>query len=126
MAIGDIVKYDSTFKYELTHPKTGDGLGVFFELRSASSPEVKAVMRKHLDHFQAQYRKQKTVSVETLERQAIEKLVAAVAGWDWGGQELHAGEGVPEYSPENVRKALEVDWIFAQIDQQVNDLENFT
>lgn len=125
MAIGDIIKYESTFKYELTHPHTGEGLGITFDLRSSSSPEVKAVMRKHLDHFQSQYRKQKSVSVDTLERQAVEKVASAIAGWDWGKNELHEGEGVPSY-PEDVRKVLEVDWIFSQIDKQVNDTENFT
>lgn len=124
MDIANIVKYDSTFRYELTHVVTGEGLGVFFDLRSSSSPEVKAVTRKHLDHFQAQYRRQKSVSTETLEKQALEKLVAAIAGWDWGDNKFD-GE-VPEFTPANVRKVLEVDWIFAQIDRQVSDAENFT
>ena len=126
MAIGDIIKYESTFDYELEHPITGAGIGVFFKLRSSSSPEVKAVVRKHLDYSFTQIRKGKNPKGVVAEQQQIERVAASVAGWDWCEQELHKGEGVPEYNFTNVCKALEVDWIFNQIDNQVSDAENFT
>lgn len=126
MAIANIVRYDSTFKYELQHPVTGEGLGVFFTLRSSSSPEVKAVLRRQADYYQEQERKNRKIKIEVLEKQARSRLAAAIVSWDWGGKELHEGEGVLELTPENIDKALEVDWIFGQINKQVEDIENFT
>lgn len=125
MDIAKRVNYETTFEYEVTDPETGEGTGLFLDLRSTSSAEVKAVSRKHIDFISAQQRANKTVKVDVLERQVVEKLVAAVAGWRWEGDANFNGEKL-EYTPENVRKVVEVDWIFDQVNKQVGDIENFT
>lgn len=125
MDIAKRVNYETTFEYEVTDPETGEGTGLFLDLRSTSSAEVKAVSRKHIDFISAQQRANKTVKVDVLERQVVEKLVAAVAGWRWEGDAKFNGEKL-EYTPENVRKVVEVDWIFDQVNKQVGDIENFT
>lgn len=125
MDIAKRVNYESTFEYEVTDPQTGAGTGLFLDLRSSSSDAVKAVTRKHIDFISAQQRANKSVKVETLEKQVIEKLVASVAGWRWDGEASFNGEKL-DHTPENVRKVIEVDWIFDQINKQVGDIENFT
>lgn len=125
MDIAKLVNYESTFEYEVTDPKTGEGTGLFLDLRSASSEAVKAVSRKHIDFISAQQRANKNVKVEVLERQVIEKLVASVADWRWEGDAEFNGEK-PEFTAANVQKVLEVDWIFDQVNKQVGDIENFT
>ena len=125
MDIAKRVNYESTFEYEVTDPETGAGTGLFLDLRSTSSAEVKAVSRRHIDFISSQQRSNKPVKVETLERQVIEKLVAAVASWRWEGDASFNGDKL-DFTPENVRKVVEVDWIFDQVNKQVGDIENFT
>lgn len=125
MDIAKRVNYESTFEYEVTDPQDGTGTGLFLDLRSSSSDAVKAVSRKHIDFISNQQRSNKPVKVETLEKQVIEKLVASVADWRWEGDASFNGEKL-EFTTENVRKVLEVDWIFDQVNKQVGDIENFT
>lgn len=126
MAIADIVKYESTFPLELTHPVTGEEIGVTFHIRSMSSADVKAVDRKIMNAAYVAKTSGKTPKIESLEKQTMERVAATIAEWDWGGQELHKGEGVLEYSKENCLKAMQVDWIFEQVNKAASDIGNFT
>lgn len=126
MSIADLVKYDSTHEYELTHPVTGEGINVFFELRSAQSDEAKKVQRAHLDANLSAQRANRKPNIQSVERQVLDQVAALVAGWEWNGQEYQKGEGVLEYTPENVRKVLQTDWIFEQVKKASEDISNFT
>lgn len=126
MAIANLVKYDSTFDLELTHPTTGEPIGVTFQIRSESSPEAKAVFRRQLDKYSQETQRKKTISSEKLEGFELEKKAACIAGWDWGGQEFEKGGGVLEHNTENCIKVLRYDWIFTQVANASADLANFT
>lgn len=126
MAIANLVKYDSTFDLELTHPITGEPIGVVFQIRSESSPEAKVVVRKEIDSMAVDIRKNKLPPAAKRESFELEKKAACIAGWDWGGQEFEKGQGVLEYSRENCIKVLQIDWIYNQVATASADLGNFT
>lgn len=127
MAIANLVKYDSTFDLELTHPETGEEIGVLFKIRSDSSPEAKAVFRRQLDHYAQEQQRKKSIKSEKLEGFEIEKKAACIAGWDWRGNDaFEDGDGGLEYTRENCMKILQVDWIFNQVANASADISNFT
>lgn len=126
MSISNLVKYDEAFKYELTHPASGDGLGIIFSLVSSASDQAKAVLRKHIKANHMLQRKGKTIDVDEGEAQVIERLSASIVAWEWGENEFREGKGAPEFNKDNVADVLAVDWIFDQINRQVNDIQNFT
>lgn len=126
IAIADIVKYETTFPLELVHPVTGDEIGVTFQIRSTSSAEVKAVDRRIMNTTLVAKTSGKSPKIESLEKQTMERVAATIADWDWKGQELNKGEGVLEYSKENCLKAMQIDWIFEQVNKAASDIGNFT
>ena len=125
MDIANVVKYESTFEYELLDPVTGKETGLIFELLSSSSEAVKKVTRKHVDFISDLERKGKKVKTDIRESQIVERLSASIKGWRWTGDANWHGE-TPEFSIKNVEEVIAVDWIFDQLIKQVTDIENFT
>lgn len=127
MAIANLVQYDSTFDLELTHPLTGEEIGVLFKIRSDSSPEAKQVFRRQVDHYAQEQQRSKRVKSEKLEQYELEKKAACIAGWDWRGNDaLEDGDGGLEYNKANCIEILKVDWIYNQVAAASADLANFT
>lgn len=130
MDLSTVVNTEALFTLELKHPVTEKPFGVTFDIRSASSPEAKAVQRKNLDKRLEREQRRKMVKADQAISAEIEQLAACVAGWDWGVDEngdanTWGGEEM-EYSLKNVCKVLETDWIFAQVYEAANTIGNFT
>lgn len=113
---------------EITHPVTGDDIGLSVTLRPQSSPEVKEVLRQHGDEDlefaqRTRGRAGKKANAATVERRAVEHLAATISGWKWAEGVTFKGEA-PAYSTEAVKKLLsdpEAHWIRKQIDIEAGD-----
>lgn len=125
MEISGLFNYEALFPLELVNPATDEKLGIVFQIRSASSPEAKKVLRKHVDEITERVQRGKLVKGETRLKHELEKAASWIAGWDWGGH-TYGGE-VPKFS---FAKAVEIldreDWIYAQVAEAANNLANFT
>ncbi|MFG1413471.1 hypothetical protein V5G24_20385 [Xanthobacter sp. VTT E-85241] len=125
MDIASLFSHESLFPLHLKHPTTEAPLGIVFNLRSASSDEVKKIVRKHLDERTERSQRGKLVKGDTLIKHEVEKVAASIASWDWGGNS-YKGEA-PEYSLKKAAEILEAeDWIYAQVSEATNNLANFS
>ncbi len=124
MDLSAVVNTEALYTLELKHPATEEPFGVMFDIRSASSPEAKAVQRKILDKRLERQQRAKLIKADQAINAEIEQLAACVAGWEWG-EHTFGGETL-EYSLKNVCKVLETDWIFAQVHEAANTIGNFT
>lgn len=110
-------------KIEITHPSTGEPVGLRWTLRPESDPKVKKVQRQNLDK-QLGSRKKK-MSAAQIEANSFELLVAATAGWEWYGELTFEGEK-PEFNEDNVRRVLQkADWIRNQVREDFDNTEGF-
>ena len=107
----------------ITHPATGEPIGLSVTLRPQSAPEVEKVKRT-LTNRRLQNRNFKPTAA-TIEADANELLIACVAAWEWKDKVSFHGEK-PECTPDNVRKVLtELVWVRDQIDREAGDSESF-
>lgn len=125
MDIASVYNYEQLFTLELVRPDTDEKLGIKFQIRSASSPDAKKVLRKHVDQVTERQQRGKLVRGEMRLQQELERAASWIAGWDWGDH-TYNGEA-PQFS---FNKALELldkeDWIYAQVSEAANNLANFT
>jgi hypothetical protein len=123
--IAKLYDYESLFSLELRLPDQEDGIGVFFKIRSASSPDAKKVLRQHVDETTERLQRGKLVKGETRLRQELERAASWIAGWDWGDNTY---EGVkPEFKFKTVLHILDrEDWIYEQVREAANNLANFS
>lgn len=127
MDIASLFSHETLFPLHLKHPVTEEQLGIVFQIRSASSPEVKKIVRRQLDERMERMQRGKLVKGDLAERQEVEKAAAAIASWDWGEQTYKGS--VPEYSFKAACEILsdpQTEWIFAQVSEAANTLANFT
>ena len=125
MDLAGLYNYEQTFRLDLVRPDTEEPIGITFQIRSASSPEAKKVLRKQIDEVTERQQRGKLVKGEMRLRQELEKAASWIASWDWG-EHTYGGEK-PELS---FKKAVELldkeDWIFQQVHEAANNLANFT
>lgn len=125
MDIANLYNYEATFPLELVLPHTDEKTGIIFQIRSASSPEAKKVLRKHVDEITERTQRGKLVRGETRMKHELEKAASWIASWDWGDH-TYNGE-VPKLT---FAKAVEIldreDWIYAQVAEAANNLANFS
>jgi hypothetical protein len=125
MEISSLYNYEQLFTLDLVRPDTEEPLGITFKIRSASSNEAKAIVRKHLDDITERQQRGKLVKGDMRLRQELEKAASWIAGWDWG-EHTYKGEK-PEFSFKKALQILESeDWIYAQVSEAANNLANFT
>lgn len=127
MDLGTIRSQNSTV--EIVHPGTGKKTGLILELRPMHDDAVKRVTNSIKDHRLKLAARNKNFKAEELESGRFEILSAAIAGWSWGkdddGKEASfAGEQL-KYTPVNVRRILEIDWIADQVDEALGDTGRF-
>lgn len=121
------------FELELTHPVSFEPLGVFISVVGRESDAFQGHVRKRAnakmrEQFQAQRngRANEVPTVEQIEAEAIDLLVACTTGWrtgdvpviEWAGEKLDFTDG-------NVRRIYGETWIRAQVDEAIGDLGNF-
>lgn len=105
-------------RVSLTHPATGEPLGLHVTLRPTDHEEVEKVRRRNLNKRLAS--RNSRITAEQAEAQAKDVLIAAVADWEWDEGASFNGEQL-ECTEENVRKVLSVKPIRDQIDQELGD-----
>ena len=112
----------ATQKVEIIHPGSSQATGLVIEVTSAESDPVKRVSRRHLD-MMIRNRGRK-MTADKAEEHMIEKLAAAVVGWEWEGDAAWGGKKL-EFTPGNVSLVLGTEWIRRQIDEVVSDEAGF-
>lgn len=121
----DIASIQATGRpVEITHPVTGENLGVRVTLLPDSDPKVKKVQRE-LQNRQFEKRKLK-LTAEQLEAQSFELLVAAIDGWEWYGEGAVFEGEKPAFTEDNVRRVLKkAVFIREQLAEEFNSREAF-
>lgn len=111
--------------YEITHPKTGENLGIIVKLLPMTDPAIKKVGRQIQDRKNHLNARGKTLKAEEMEEFRIQLCAAAIYGWEWYGDVTFNGSK-PEFTPKNVHKVLsEKEWFLDQIDEKVGDTKDF-
>ncbi|MCG8447865.1 MAG: hypothetical protein MI753_19365, partial [Hyphomicrobiales bacterium] len=85
MDLSQLVVPDQPYRLELIHPVNKEPLGVFFDIRSAESDEVKAVVRQSLNERMS--KRARTMTAQDVEDELIERAAASIMRWDWGDHE---------------------------------------
>lgn len=108
---------------EIRHPGTSEPIGLTIHIRPAESREVREVRRRITN--ESIKSRARSITAEKAEANALDILVASVAGWAWGADLTWGGEKL-ECTPANVRRVLkEAPWIKAQIDEAFGDDARF-
>jgi hypothetical protein len=126
---------DTPHEFELKHPQTGDGLGVFISVVGAESATFQAYVRAEGNKARrkqfASRGKDEPVMVEEEEDTLLRAVVACVTGWRtvidgesapvivWAGRKL-------EFTADTALKWLkQFRWAAQQINAATADLGNF-
>ena len=105
---------------ELTHPDTGEKLGITITLRGTASDTYKRAFRAQVNRrMNARHQK---ASVEVMEAEANELLADCTVGWD--GLRLD-GADYPFSRANAVALYARFDWIKRQVDAFVSDEAQF-
>lgn len=123
----NLVDYDRTIKYELKHPATGDGLGVIFDLASQGSEAIKDVVRKQFAEISPSQKITDEARISKAEKLSEERIAACIVGlYVPEDQEFMPGIiGAPELTMENKLIIVRVAWVFEQLNEQANKIQNF-
>lgn len=127
IALCNMVDYERVIPVELKLPHTGEGTGVIIRLHSGWSEAVKTASRKAavkgifagIDDME-----ERQIKSETF---ALARLAGAIDSWDLGDK-YHLFEGQDnnvECNDENKLKLVSVNWIFMQLHQKYEAIENF-
>jgi hypothetical protein len=133
MALGKKPQINST-RIELLDA-SGAKTNVFFDIESANNARAVAASRDtDLDALFAANIKdhehptdeENRAFIKAKMRASAAIMAACVTGWEWNGEEFLAGEGSPEFTPEEVLRILSapvegID-ILGQVTAAVNDL----
>ena len=136
MAIGKIVDYEAEFSFDLISPETERPFGWSWRVVSGSSEKAKAAQKrvaaKNLAAQQGARKSKKTVSqfeAQITDNMAamLELIAPCVVGWDASAdlQKKHPTDDF-EFSEKSLAEFLDVQWIFNQVNEAVNDIANFT
>lgn len=116
-------------RFELLHPVTGDGTGIFISVVSAKSDQAIQFMAKQMKRAQkqefenARSRKPKIKELDEIRKESIELAISRIVGWEnieWGEK-----KDLP-FTSDNAQMVLEqCDWIIEQVLEQSNDLGKF-
>lgn len=129
-ALDTISACNKPFEFELVHPVSRIGLGVFWSVLGKDSDVYRGRIRAMADENlrRANAGMPGETSLSKLERKNIDTLVAATTGWRGP-----KGEGVVtlngkdlKFTPENVRTVLtDLPAVRDQVQEAVNNLGNF-
>ncbi len=122
-AIDTIAACNKPFEVEIIHPVTKDALGVFISVVGKDSDVYRAKIKALTEESLTRSARGKSIkSVDKIEADNINALVAAITGW----RNVVLDGEVLTYSNANARKLLtRILPIREQVQEAVNDLENF-
>lgn len=134
MAIADIVNYEGAFDLELNGPD-GEKLGWTWHVLSAGSAQAKKAQNRFNaeNHVKSMGKRKKQVTVDAVvsemdiaEPRVVALVAACVSGWTVSSKFSKSQKDEDfEYTPANVARFLEIEWLFKQVDNTVSDIENF-
>lgn len=128
--ISKLFEYDKPFPVELKRRDNGASLGITFNMVSVEAERVVNALRR----VDAERWKSEVVGSEFdvaahIEKQEVERLVAAIDSWDWGGNEFGSLGADPECNEANKRYVIthpNAKWIRDQLSVGCILVENFT
>lgn len=111
-------------RIKILHPGTQQETGLVIHLLPTTAPAVKAVKQRFTNEALMARGRNKTTA-QKLEANSIELLAAAIEKWEWnegadGAQASFGGEQL-ELNEKNAKKVVKVEWIRAQIDEELGD-----
>jgi len=115
---------------EITHPGTGREMGLRLLLQAIESEAVKPVTRRiENERLKLERTRKGGFNSDQLRQNGIDIISACIIGWEWhddasGNAGGFAGEQLA-FTPANVKKVLEVDWLRMQIDRELMDESRF-
>ncbi len=137
MAIADIVNYEGAFDLELCGPD-GEKLGWTWHVLSAGSAQAKKAQNRfnaenHVKSMGKRKNKASQVSIDDVvtemdvaEPRVVALVAACVSGWTVSSKLSKSQKDEDfEFTPANVARFLEIEWVFKQVDACVSDIENF-
>ncbi len=128
---------DNPYEFELEHPATGEGIGVFVSVVGAESATFQAFVRAEGNkarkrRMEAERRgKDEPLTIEEEEAALISAVAACITGWrtEVGGKSepiIVWGERKLEFTPDNARDVLsKFRWMVPQINKATGDLTHF-
>lgn len=122
MDLNDIVATERSI--EITHPGTGEEIGLNITLVSLNDDKTKALKRKFHDEDLALQRRGKFAKAEDIEDRRTRLCFAAMLGWDWHGTTFNKQK--PDFNLKNVKEVLtNFPWIKTQVEEAVSDEQSF-
>ena len=110
----------------LTHPSTGEELGLVFHLRAPDSDEVKDVNRAWQNKRLQPKNRNKSITADELENMTNNRIKAAVKGWTWEDEDLTLNGDQPAYSKQALNTMLkDHPFIREFLSDECEDLSSF-
>ena len=110
----------------LTHPKTGEELGLVFHLLAPDHDDVKDVNRAWQNKRLQPKNRNKAITSEELETVTNNRIKAAVKGWTWEDKDLTLDGEQPEFSKAALNKMLkDHTWIREFLSEECDDVTSF-
>ena len=110
---------------EITHPGTGEGLGLIFKQVPRSDPRVKIVDQRLRDMMLQQRARNKIMTAVQLDQNAVRLICASVTGWDWAGAKFDY-KGNKEFSEQSLIEFFDENpWARDQLDESLGDDARF-
>lgn len=107
---------------EIPRPDNGLPSGILVTLLPPDDPKMRFEKRRIDDSILALRQRNKQLTHDILEANAIALIRAAIADWDWSKSELGFHGSRPEFSRENVTAVLkEVRWFRDFLDSELGD-----
>lgn len=127
MDISNIVA--TSYEFELKHPVSGAGLGIFLSLKSTDHEDVKRLEHSIQNRALQLRARGKTFTSDIIQKNTSDFFVSVISGWRWekgadGEPALWKGKK-PEFTPENVREVTALSWVQEQIDTEIGEKANF-
>ena len=126
MDLSKVVDADQLYTLDVLHPVTDEPVGITAKIRSAGSTEAKRVLREHTNKLLERRIKGKNPKAEQIEAQELEKVASYIASWDWGANDWNGKKPDMTIVKEAVKVLDEAGWIYGQIVEAANKIENFS
>lgn len=106
---------------EILNPGSDKPLGLTVEIRSASSPEVRAVQRSITNRSLKLAKRGKLFTAEEVEENTYDQLCAAIVNWTWHDGATWAGE-TPSFDPKIAKTIFrKLPFVSSQIDDKLGE-----
>lgn len=110
---------------EITHPGTGENIGVRVTVMSANDVRMQKTRRQLTDKRLSDHQKNKALTSEQAEENGNRLIFAAMTGWEWYDDASFNGE-IPAFNRLNVFAVFsKLPWFREQLDTAIADDEAF-